>query len=102
MISFPEGLSPAGVSAKTFTVSTTVVAVSTANSLPIVGSPFVLVEVQAQGVTVRFDGVDPTASVGHLYAAGTREVWSAQRWNAARFVRTGASDATVFATSLVA
>lgn len=98
MIPFPEALSPAGLPSRTFTVSTSVVAAVTADSLAIPVSPFVLVEVQVAGVSVRFDGVDPTASVGHQYASGTREVWTAVRWNAARFIRSGASDATVFAT----
>jgi hypothetical protein len=101
MTPFAEALSPAGIAAKTFTVSTTAVAALTANSVSPVSSPFMLVEVQTAGVSVRFDGSDPTSSVGHVYASGTREVWSAQRWNAARFIRSGGSDATVFATPLL-
>lgn len=100
MSPFAEALSPAGVASKTFTVSTSAVAVATDNSVSITAAQFVLVEVQSAGVSVRFDGSDPTASVGHLYASGTREVWTAQRWNAARFIRSGGSDATVFASFL--
>jgi hypothetical protein len=100
MTSFPEALRPSTVAAKTFTVSASVVPVLTANSVAINAAQFVLVEVQVAGVSVRFDSVDPTASVGHLYASGSREVWSVQRWNMARFIRSSGSDATVFATPL--
>ena len=55
---------------------------------------FVLFEVQAGGVYVTFDGSTPSSSNGHLYAVNTREFWSANRADAAKFIR-----ATVDATA---
>jgi hypothetical protein len=100
-----ERLGPAvdngtAVAAKTFAVGTTAVLVATANTFPLKSVLFVLVEVQADKVRVRFDGTSPTSSVGHELAAGYREVWSVARWNSARFIRSGAADATVFASPL--
>lgn len=88
------------VAAKSVTVSTAAVLIAATNTFPAKSVQFVLVEVQADKVRVRFDGTSPTASVGHELAATYREVWSAARWNSARFIRSGAADATVFASPL--
>jgi ABC-type nitrate/sulfonate/bicarbonate transport system substrate-binding protein len=51
--------------------------------------------VQAGGVYVTFDGSTPSSSNGHLYAVNTREFWSANRADAAKFIR-ATVDATVY------
>jgi hypothetical protein len=56
---------------------------------------FVLFEVQVGGVYVTFDGSTPSSSNGHLYAVNTREFWSANRADEAKFIR-ATVDATVY------
>ncbi len=63
-----------------------------------------LVEFTISGADVRarWDGVDPTAAVGHLLTATTFTpyVWPVSRFNAAKFIRTAATDAALFASPL--
>lgn len=83
-----------------FTVSTSVIdssttVVSTWN----VGSvPIVLVDVQGADVMVTFDGSNPSSSNGHKLASGTAAEWSLATYSAAKWIRAGASDATVHAS----
>jgi len=66
------------------------------------GSPtHVLVTVEGASCRIRFDGTDPTASVGHFFEVGASAVWSAQTYAAAKAIRTGAVDATIFASPFV-
>lgn len=58
-----------------------------------------LIEVQDQPVRARWDGVDPTASVGHLFAAGDRITLSSRDAVADfRVIKDGATDATLAIT----
>jgi len=58
---------------------------------------FVLIDFQAYDAYVTFDGSTPTTTNGHLYKAGTREMWSANQADAAKFIRS-TSDCVVFAS----
>lgn len=48
---------------------------------------YVLVEVKTAGVYVTFDNTTPSATNGHLFAAGYREFWSRQSAQAAKFIQ---------------
>lgn len=99
--SFPEQLRPkTGAAAITKTVSTTAIALGTTDVVDPVAIPFLLVEVKTNGISVTFDGTTATASNGHLLASGYREVWSAQKWNAASVIRSGGADATLLASPM--
>lgn len=98
---FAETLAPAvGYASATFTVSTA--AIATPTTYDITKVPFVWVEIQTNGVYSRFDGTNPTAAAGggHLFPATYRDVWSTQRYNACKWIRSGAADAVVFVTPL--
>lgn len=91
----------AAVAAQSLTVSTAAVSFGTTydpNSVPIV-----TLDIQG-GVNVRarFDGTDPTSTVGHLLYSGMAYTWSAAMFNAAKFIRdtSAASNATIFASPL--
>lgn len=66
------------------------------------GVALVTLDIQVSNLRVRWDGVAPTATVGHLLFAGTNYTWSVSMYNAAKFIRdTAASvDGTVFASPL--
>lgn len=57
-------------------------------------------DVQDSAVRVRWDGTDPTSTVGHILPAFTGYSWDVQRAAAAKFIRisTASSDATIFAS----
>lgn len=61
---------------------------------------FVLWELQDNNVRVRFDGTDPTSTVGHLLEVGDSGIWSKALVEAASFIRTGASNGTFVATPI--
>ena len=83
-----------------FTVSTDVVAAAT--TVPAtwdIGTvPIVTLDVQGADVMVTFDGSDPSSTNGHKLASGTAPEWSLATYTAARWIRAGASDATVHAS----
>lgn len=60
----------------------------------------VMIEVQAEPVRLTTDGVDPTGSKGRILAAGTVLYLSERQAKAAKFLRNGASDATVYSEAL--
>ena len=55
----------------------------------------VMLSVHDADVRVRFDGVDPTPSTGHLIPRGSFMVWTFGTARKARFIRAGDADATV-------
>lgn len=59
-------------------------------------------DIQSQPVRVRWDGTDPTDSVGHILPATTTYQWGVNQFNAARFIRDSAAtgNATIFASPL--
>jgi hypothetical protein len=58
----------------------------------------VYVSIESQPCRITFDGSTPTTATGHLYAAGTSEAWTKKQAAAAKFIRSGGSDAVVHAT----
>lgn len=83
----------AGATMHAITVSSS--ALSGANYTLDAKTSMVLVEVQTAGVTFTFNGDTPTASSGHVYATGTREFWTAEKWKVAKFIRSTGSDGKV-------
>jgi len=57
-------------------------------------------DVQVSDVRVRWDGTDPTSTVGHILPAGTAYTWAASQYNASKFIRDTAAtaDAIIFAS----
>lgn len=66
------------------------------------GVNMVTFDVQDNHVRVRWDGTDPTSTVGHILYAGTNYTWPVALYNAAKFIRisTASADATIFASPL--
>lgn len=58
----------------------------------------VMLSVHGAAVRVRFDGVDPTASTGHLIPNGSFMVWPLATARRARFIRAGDTDAIIAIT----
>ena len=58
----------------------------------------VLLSVHDGDVRVRFDGLDPTATAGHLIPKGSFMVWPLATARKARFIRAGDADATIAIT----
>ena len=58
----------------------------------------VMLSVHGAAVRVRFDGVDPTASTGHLIPNGSFMVWPLATARKARFIRAGETDAVIAIT----
>ena len=56
---------------------------------------------QGYAVRVRWDGTDPTATVGHYLPASSGYTWDVDQFNAAKFIRdtAAAGDATVFSSA---
>lgn len=91
------------VASQSTTVSSAAVAATGFTATPAVdGVDLVILDIQANSVRVRFDGTDPSGTVGHILAAGTNYTWAAQLYNVAKFIRisTASADATIFATPL--
>lgn len=88
------------VAAQSLTVSTAVVSPTGYTNVVAGGGgvSFVMFDVQTSNVRVRFDGTNPTSTVGTLLYVGTNYTWNVDLWNNAKFIRdTGASaDATLF------
>lgn len=66
------------------------------------GVSLVYLDVQIATVRCRWDGTDPTGSVGHVMAVGSQYTWPVSQWDAARFIRdTGATvDAVVYGSAM--
>jgi hypothetical protein len=91
------GYAPNGTDTRT-TVGTSIIEPATICGTPDDETTHYLISVQTNPVMVTFDGSDPTASNGHLYAAGYGDFWTKQMAIKARWIRQGASDAAVQAT----
>lgn len=89
------------VPAQSLTVSTVAVAATGYTAATSGTSPVQLVtfDVQTSNIRVRWDGTDPTSTVGTLLYAGTNYTWNVAQYDAAKFIRDTAatSDATIFA-----
>ena len=55
---------------------------------------------EAAECRVTFDGSDPTASNGHIIAAGSSGTWPVATAAAARFIRTGGNSAIIHASQM--
>ena len=60
----------------------------------------VFVSVDTQPIIVTFDGTDPAAGNGHVYAAGATGTWSKELALAAKITRQGGSDGHLCASPL--
>lgn len=96
------GAPAAAVASQSLTVSVTAVQIGTAFVIP--GVDLVTFDIQGQNVRVRWDGVAPTGTVGHILYAGLGYSWTTSQFNSAQFIRisTAASDATIFASAMQA
>ena len=90
------------VASQSLTVSTAAVAATGYTATPGTTGHVQLVsfDVQDNDVRVRWDGSDPTSTVGHVLPAGTAYTWAASQYNAAKFIRisTATADAVIFAS----
>lgn len=95
----PARQAGATIASQTLTVSTAAVSF-TAFSIP--ETEEVVFDVVTQHVRVRWDGTDPTATVGHKLLAGMAYQWPVAMFNACKFIRdtTATADATIFASPL--
>tara|TARA_R100001163_G_scaffold57980_1_gene46130 strand:+ start:2904 stop:3221 length:318 start_codon:yes stop_codon:yes gene_type:complete len=59
---------------------------------------YIALDVQDNPVRVRFDGTDPTTSVGHLLQKNQSYTFSVATAKVARFIRDGSSDGKIFAS----
>jgi len=103
-VSYPKramlGASP--VASQSLTVSTAAVSPAGYTGSSAVGANSVVsFDVQAYNVRVRWDGTDPTSTVGHLLYVGSAYTWNVDQFNAARFIRdtAAAGDATIFSSA---
>lgn len=65
------------------------------------GYELVCFDVQTGAVRVRWDGVAPTATVGHFLPANSAYTWDAAMFQSAQFILdTSAAAATIFASAL--
>ena len=89
------------VASQSIAVSTTAIGVTTAFSTPPV--EMVTFDVQDQDVRVRWDGTDPTSTVGHVLPASTAYTWTVSQFNAAKFIRdtSATGDAVVFCSPMM-
>ena len=89
------------VASQSLTVSTSAVAFGTAFKST---TNLIVFDVQGQNVRTRWDGTDPTSTVGHILYAGQAYTWDKAQAAAAKFIRisTAASDATIFASEFSA
>lgn len=62
------------------------------------GGMLVTFDIQAATVRCRWDGTNPTASVGHALAAGSAYTWNVDQFNNAKFIRQDSTDAVIFAS----
>ena len=86
----------AGVAAQSITVSNAVVQLAALNENTVA----VQLQVQDQPVRISFDGVNPTTTLGFVYAANSVLTISAQAAAAMKMIRSGGTDAVVYAQEL--
>lgn len=96
---YPAAASGANTASQSLTVSTSAVAIGTAFPAT---TDMVTFDVQTNTVRARWDGTDPTSTVGHILYAGNSYTWSRSQFNAAKFIRisTATADATIFASPM--
>lgn len=90
------------IASQSLTVSTAAVAPTGYTGSSAVGNNSVVTfDVQAYAVRVRWDGTDPTSTVGHYLPASSGYTWDVDQFNAAKFIRDTAAvgDATVFSSA---
>lgn len=91
---------PKAYSVKGNTISTAAVAISAAGwswgTTDLAGAEQAIVSCNTQGVTLTFDGTDPTATVGIVLAANDRIIVKGnQNIQNIKLIRSGGSDALV-------
>lgn len=64
------------------------------------GVNFVTFDVQTSAVRVRWDGTDPTSTVGHYLPVQGAYTWTVSQYNSAKWIRDTAAtaDAVIFAS----
>ena len=86
------------------TITTTATTLGTIGATPPSQKPslgvVVMLSVHGAAVRVRFDGVDPTTSTGHLIPNGSFMVWPLATTRRARFIRAGDTDAVIAITEV--
>ena len=96
-------LAASPVASQALTVSTAAVAPVGYTASPAVdGVNYVTFDVQTSSVRVRWDGTDPTGSVGHILYVGGAFSWAVSQFNASKFIRisTATADAVIFSSAL--
>lgn len=91
------------VASQSLTVSTAAVAPTGFTASPEVdGVNYVTFDIQTNSVRVRWDGTDPTGTVGHVLYAGSAYTWAVSQFNASKFIRisTATADAVIFSSAL--
>jgi len=90
------------VASQSTTVSTAAIAATGYTATPGGTTHVQLVsfDVQTSDIRVRWDGTDPTSTVGHILPAGTAYTWAASQYNASKFIRdtSATADAIIFAS----
>lgn len=68
------------------------------------GVTMVTFDIQDYDVRARWDGTDPTSTVGHVLPASTAYTWDVDQFNAAKFIRdtSATGNATIFASPMQA
>ena len=102
-VAYPKRAMLAGspVASQSLTVSTAAIAPTGYTGSTAVGNNSVVVfDVQTANVRVRWDGTDPTSTVGHLLYVGSAYTWDVDQFNAAKFIRDSAAtaDAIIFSS----
>jgi hypothetical protein len=90
------------VASQSLTVSTSAIAPTGYTGSTAVGNNSVVTfDVQAYNVRVRWDGTDPTSTVGHLLYVGAAYTWDVDQFNASKFIRDSAAtaDAIIFSSA---
>lgn len=97
---YPARSGSSVIASQSITVSTVAIGVTTAFAIP--GVDMVTFDIQDQDVRVRWDGTDPTSTVGHILPASTAYTWASNQFNAAKFIRHSAAtgDATIFCSPM--
>jgi hypothetical protein len=92
------------VASQSLAVSTVAVAATGYTDAALGGSGvnYVTFDVGAQPIRVRWDGTDPTSTVGHYLPSYSAYTWTISQYNAAKFIRDTAAtgDSTVFASPM--
>lgn len=95
-VSYPKRAMIGGLPVASQSLSVTITAaapVGYTGSSAVDNNSVVCFDVQTSNVRVRWDGTDPTSTVGHLLYAGSAYTWSVDQFNAAKFIRDTAATA---------